>query len=299
MTIAPSATPRTNTGPFPDRLHSPGVLGQVKRPLRWLRGEYHFLTAPLRGLPSVLIIGAQKSGTTSLFQYLVQHPKVLPPLGKEVHYFDFHYADGIKWYRGNFPYRRQLRGGALTLDASPYYLVHPLVPHRAAQLLPEVKLIAVLRNPVDRALSHYQHEVRHRRESLSFADAIEREPERLAGEEERLWDDPNYYSANHHRYSYTRRGLYLEQLQRWMQHFPRSQLLVLQSERLFRDPAGATSQVYTFLDLEPHRLERYKPFLAGNYDPGLPADLRAKLVAYFEPHNRELYRWLGEEFDWT
>ena len=291
--------PRILRPPAPQRNRPTGLVGQIKRPIRWLRVQYRYRTATLRGFPSVLIIGAQKSGTTSLFNYLVQHPKVLPPLGKEVHYFDFHYADGVNWYRGHFPYRRQLRHGRLTLDASPYYLAHPLVPERAAQLLPGVKLIAVLRNPVDRALSHYQHEVRYGREPLSFAEAIEREPERLAGEEERLQSDPSYYSANHHRYSYTRRGLYLEQLRRWVQHFPRAQLLVLQSERLFRDPARTTADVHAFLGLQPYRLERYQPFLAGNYDAGLPAELRAKLVAYFEPHNRELYRWLGERFDWA
>jgi hypothetical protein len=275
------------------------VIEKVKMPLRRLRADYRQLTSPLRGLPSVLIIGAQKGGTTSLFKYLVQHPDVLAPLVKEVHYFDFHYFRGVNWYRGRFPYTHRLRRGSLTLDASPYYLVHPLVPQRVAQLLPEVRLVAVLRNPVDRAHSHYQHEVRGGRESLSFAEAIEKESERLAGEEERLRNDPNYYSFNHHRYSYTLRGLYLDQLRRWVQQFPRSQLLVLQSEWLFRDPAAATAAVHDFLGLRPHRLERDKPSFQAGYDRTIPPELRARLVTYFEPHNRELYQWLGEEFDWS
>lgn len=274
------------------------VLEQVKRPLRRLRADYHELTGPLRGLPAVLLIGAQKSGTTSLFNYLVQHPDVLAPLGKEIHYFDLHYARGLRWYRGRFPYRARLRGGALTLDASPYYLVHPLAPERAARLLPGVKLVALLRNPIDRALSHYQHEVRGGRESLSFADAIEQEPQRLAGEEERVRRDPAYYSYNHHRYSYLRRGLYLEQLQRWVEQFPRPQLLVLQSERLFAEPEAVTRVVQEFLGLRPHRLKRYRPFFQGNYERAISPELRARLAAYFEPHNRRLYQWLGEEFDW-
>lgn len=274
------------------------VLGNVKRPLRRLWAEYHQLTGPLRGLPSVLIIGAQKSGTTSLFNYLAQHPDVLPSLRKEIHYFDFHYDRGVTWYRAHFPYTHQLRNGSLTLDASPYYLVHPLVPQRAAQLLPEVKLIALLRNPVDRALSHYQHEVRGGRESLSFEEAIGQESERLAGEEERLRAEPGYYSLNHHRYSYTRRGLYIEQLRRWMKHFSRTQLLVLQSESLFRDPLAAMGRVHRFLGLPPHRLDLDRPLRQGNYDRAWSPELRKRLVAYFEPYNRELYQWLGEEFDW-
>jgi hypothetical protein len=158
----------------------PAVLEQAKEPLRRLRAGYRSWTAPLRGLPSVLIIGAQRSGTTSLFNYLVQHPDVLAPLGKESHYFDLRYARGVWWYRGRFPYAHRLRRGALTLDASPYYLVHPLVPRRVAELLPGARLIALLRHPVDRAFSHYQHAVGDGRESLSFAEAIARERERLA-----------------------------------------------------------------------------------------------------------------------
>jgi len=282
------------TGAEPRRLT---ILESMKRPLRRLRDEYSQLTAPLRGLPSVLVIGAQKGGTTSLFNYLVRRPDVLPSIRKEVHYFDFHYARGVTWYRGHFPYAHRLRR-SLTLDATPYYLVHPLVPERAARLLPKVKLIALLRNPVDRALSHYQHEVRGGRESLSFAEAIEKESERLAGEEERLRSEPGYYSWNHHRYAYTRRGLYIEQLRRWMQHFPRSQLLVLQSEWLFRDPVAATAAVHDFLGLRPHRLQLDKPFLQRGYDRTMPPELRTRLVTYFEPYNRELFHWLGEEFDW-
>jgi hypothetical protein len=271
----------------------------IKEPLRQLRAGYRQLTAPLRGLPSVVIIGAQKGGTSWLFKYLAEHPAVLPPLHKEVHYFDFHHRRGVGWYRRHFPYSHQLRRGFLTLDASPYYLVHPWVPQRMAQLLPAVKLVALLRNPIDRALSHYQHEVRGGRESLSFAEAIESEGKRLAGEEERLRKDPEYYSYNHHRYSYTRRGLYIEQLRRWVEHFPRSQLLVLQSEWMFRDPAGATAAVCQFLELPPHRLDWDTPYLQRPYNRDIAPDLRARLAAYFEPYNRELYRWLGQEFDWS
>jgi sulfotransferase family protein len=271
----------------------------VKQPLRHLRSAYRRLTGPLRGLPSVLIIGTQKGGTTSLFNYLAEHPDVLPPMGKEVHYFDLHYSAGEHWYRGRFPYASRLRRGALTLDASPYYMMHPLAPARAAGLLPEVKLIALLRNPIDRALSHYQHEVRAGREPLSFEEAIDREEERVEGEEERLLREPGYYSWNHHRYTYARRGLYLTQLLRWMQHYPRAQLLVLQSEWLFRDPPAATDTVYRFIGMRPHQLQRYKTFLQGHYDRSLPERVRVRLANYFAPHNRELFRWLGQEFDWS
>jgi hypothetical protein len=178
-------------------------------------------------------------------------------------------------------------------------MFHPLVAARAAGLLPQAKIIAILRNPIDRALSHYQHEVRAGREPLSLEEALEREDERLAGEEERFQREPLYYSWNHHRYSYARRGLYLMQLQRWTRHFPRSQLLVLQSEWLFRDPPAAMEAVYRFIGLRPHRLQHYETFLRGQYDRSMPGPLRSRLAQYFEPHNQQLYHWLGEEYDWA
>jgi Sulfotransferase domain len=270
----------------------------MRTPLRRLRADYRQWTSPLRGLPSALIIGAQRSGTTSLFNYLAQHPDVRQPLGKEIHYFDLHYARGIRWYRGRFPFRHRLRGGALTIDASPYYLLHPLAPERAARLLPGVNLVAILRNPIDRAFSHYQHEVSDGREALSFPEAIEREAERLGDEEERLRRDPSYYSYNHHRYSYTLRGRYLEQITRWMQHYPRSRLLVIQSERLFSEPAAVCAELYEFLGLRPHRSGQYPVFYQGNYERAMAPELRARLADYFEPHNRALYQWLGKAYDW-
>ena len=274
-------------------------LEMLRSPARRVRAAYRDLTGPLRGLPELLIIGAQKGGTTSLFNYLTEHPDVLPPFGKEIHYFDLHYVRGVTWYRGRFPYRGRLRGGRLTLDASPYYLVHPQVPRRAAALLPDARLVALLRNPIDRALSHHQHEVRGGRETLAFEEAIAREAERLAGEEEKLSRDPHYYSVSHHRHSYLHRGRYVDQLRRWTEHYPRSRLLVLQSERLFQDPAETSAVVYRFLGLPPHRLARYKTFLQGSYERDMPAPLRARLAAHFEPYNRALYQWLGEDFGWA
>lgn len=257
------------------------------------------LTAGSRGLPDALIIGAQKAGTTSLFQYLVQHPSVLAPAVKEVHYFDLNFERGERWYRAHFPRRGELAGGMLTVDASPYYLVHPLAPERAAATLPRAKLIALVRNPVDRAWSHHQHEIRAGRETLSFEEAVDRESERTDGAEQRLRDEPGHYDWNHHRYTYLRRGQYVDQLERWVEQFGREQLLVLQSEWLFEEPVAATAEVCRFLGLPDRPLERYEAFYAGGYTTQMPAELRARLVEHFEPFNRDLYRWIGRELDWS
>lgn len=262
----------------------------------------------LRGpLPSFLILGASKSGTSSLFDYLMQHPRIVEPLFKEVHYFDVHHARGLRWYRACFP--RQAAGpgepGAGTLrpitgEASPYYLFHPAVPERVAQDLGpgRVKLVALLRNPVDRAYSQWNHETRKGNETLGFAEAIEAEDARLAGEEERLLADPTYHGENHRWFSYRSRGLYADQLERWFARFPRTDLLVLPSERFFEDTGAVLAEVFEHLGVPPVEVPHERNKNPGGYAPDRDREARDALAAWFEPHNARLFELLGERFDW-
>ena len=118
----------------------------------------------LRMLPDFVIIGAQKSGTSSLYDFVVQHPAILPAAKKELHYFSLGYKKGEYWYRLRFPIRASQK--LLSGEASPIYLFYPMVPGRMKKLLPDVKLIVILRNPVDRAYSHYHDTKRKKRETV-------------------------------------------------------------------------------------------------------------------------------------
>lgn len=260
----------------------------------WL---YHRATSPLRVLPDFVIVGTMKGGTTSMFQYLAQHPQVHPPFRKEIKYFDIHYTKGLDWYRSHYPLWLKMRDGALTGEATPYYLFHPLAAERMAGILPAVKLIIMLRNPVDRAYSHYSHIKRVGREPLSFEDALAAEPDRLAGEAEKIIADPNYSTFMHVHYSYLSRGRYVEQLPRWLESFPREQMLILASEELSHDPAAAFQKTLDFLGLDAWQPKRFNIFKQGSYDQ-MPAGTRAKLVEYFRPYNQQLYDLLGMKFDW-
>jgi hypothetical protein len=255
------------------------------------------ITGRVGNLPNFIIIGAQRSGTTSLYNYLIQHPLVAPVLLKEVHFFDLNFDRGLLWYLAHFP-RLSIKS-MITGEASPYYLFHPLVPHRVAQILPNVKLIAVLRNPVDRAFSHYKHERSQGLEPLLWEDAIRKESERIAGEEDKLTQNPAYYSFNHRHYSYLARGRYAEQLRRWLEVFPLEQFLILQSENIFVDPSKALNQCCEFLGIPNVRLEVYKK---RNVSAKFTKDNmknREVLVHYFRPYNQQLFELLGKEFDWN
>lgn len=248
-------------------------------------------------LPSFLILGGQRCGTTSLYRYLSEHPDVHPGLVKEIQFFTLNYGKGVNWYRSQFPPEST---GGHSFDASPYYLFHPAAPERASGLLPDAKLIALLRNPVDRAFSHYQHNAGNGVEDLSFEEALAAEESRLAGEEGRLAGDPGYSCAAHRRYSYVARGMYELQLARWLGRYDRSSLEVLVSEEFFAEPAGTFAGVLKFLGLPEFALANYEAYTRrGRWDgPPLSAATRGRLREVFREPNRRLEALLGRSLPW-
>ena len=252
-------------------------------------------------LPDFLIIGAQKAGTTFLYYLLCQHPYVAPTSEKELHFFDSQkFNKGEGWYRSNFPPPTSENGHkVITGEASPYYLYHPLAARRAAQVVPHARLIVLLRNPVDRAYSDYQNRLREGNEFLGFEEAIEAEEERIKGEKEKMLADEGYSSASHRRHSYLARGVYVDQIKEWHEHFDPDQLLVLKSEDFFVRLQESLGEVSNFLGLPAWQPEVLSASLRNesDYVPMSPA-VREKLESYFEPHNQRLYDYLGADFGW-
>ncbi|MFL5695199.1 MAG: sulfotransferase domain-containing protein [Ktedonobacteraceae bacterium] len=271
---------------------------------------YRGISSPLRILPDFLIIGTQRGGTTSLYNYLVERPGVGPAFVKELHFFDKKFHKGPLWYRAHFPlsiqkhlFQSTQKQAYVTGEASAYYIFHPHAPKRVAKILPNVKLIILLRNPIDRAYSQYNFEVELGRETLSFEDALNYEEKRITKEREKILADERYVSFDHSRYSYLARGIYVDQLQTWMSFFPREQFLILKSEDFYTDPATVLGQVLEFLNLPTLELqERKKEYKQYNYNntpyPKMDAGTRKHLIEYFAPHNLRLYDFLGINFGW-
>jgi hypothetical protein len=266
-------------------------------------------SSPLRPPPDFLIVGAKRGGTTSLWNWLLQHKGVLPMVPglqklKSSHYFYMHYGRGHSWYRGFFPLAstRRLVGARHHLtpvagEASPYYLFDPRVPARVAAELPDVRVIVLLRDPVDRAYSHWRERVQEGVEPLGFRDALAAEPDRLAGELERMASDPLYYSEPHDWYSYRSRGIYAPQLQRWKSVVAPDRLLVVPSEDLYADPQAAYTRVTSFLGLPASPLSRARRHNHQPFDP-MPDDVRADLAAFYRGHDAELTEVLGHAPHW-
>jgi hypothetical protein len=260
---------------------------------------------PVTGaLPDFLVIGVGKGGTTFLYHLLTQHPLVERASSKEVHFFGNLYDEGIEWYRQCFPTPRQKDGRmTITGEASPY-IAHPPAPARAAEVVPEARLIALLRNPVDRAYSAYQQSLRRGRITRTFEEVIEKEKALLLGapesgeEREEYLDEAKKSSENRSQALY--KGIYVEHLARWSGHFGRERMLILKSEDFFARPQEVLQQVFAFLDLpgwepDPSVFERKRN--SRRYERMDP-ETRRKLEEYFEPHNQRLYDFLGRDLGW-
>ncbi len=278
------------------------MLAPTRRLARGAALQFGRVTNNARLLPAFLVAGAQRGGTSSLYRSLAEHPQVLPAvLHKGVHYFDRNYDKGLPWYRSHFPLqwtadrvRRRTGAPVMTFESSPYYLFHPLAAQRIAKDLPEVKVITLIRDPVERAFSAHAHELARGYETEPFEVALELEVERTRGERERMIADPTYNSFSLQHQSYLARSRYIEQFEELVSHIDRSRFLVVDSHRLFEDPAPALNEVFDFLELSQPDHARYDQHNARPRSP-MDGELRERLETEFRPYDERLAAWLG----WT
>jgi len=266
--------------------------------------EARRMTGAARAMPHFIVIGAQKSGTSSIFSYLKQHPQVIRPIFKEPYFFDRHYDRGLKWYGCNFPScgtvdRLNNRHGRkhLTFEATATYIFDTDVPSRISRDIATRKFVLLLRNPVERAISAYRHAKRLGRETRSLAQALD--------------EDLRYFGVEHKwekgigprpageppRPTYVRRGIYHEAVSRWQSVFSPQDILVIQSETMFADPQATMKRVFGFLELPQSDQIDFQPQNVGGYGNS-DAEARATLQDFYRPHNAELSRIIGAKMDW-
>lgn len=293
----------------PEELAKRMLPGTVKDGVEHVVRATGVVTAGFRPPPDFMIIGTKRGGTTSLWQSLLNHPQVMPmvPAAKNLKspaYFFAEYGRGTRWYLGHFPTRRARRhhasrhGNSVVGEASPGYLWDPRVPQRAAAVAPRAKIVILLRDPVNRAFSHWQERTKQGIESLSFDEALAAEQGRLAGELARMATDPTYYSRAHDWYSYRSRGVYVDQVARWEAVYPRDQLLVCRSEDFYADGAEVLGQVTRFLGLDPVQARLVRRNTSLDHRSRLTAATERTLRSYFGPYNAQLARLLQRDFHW-
>ena len=259
-----------------------------------------------RMLPGFLIVGAQRAGTTSMSRTLSAHPAVFHSvLHQEVHYFDNAYHRGLAWYRGHFPLLARARRAAhavgaepVAFESSPYYMLHPLAAERINRDLPGVKLLVLLRDPVERSYSGHAHETALGYETESFERALELEEGRLAGEAEKIVANPRYYSYSHQHHAYRLRGQYAEQLISLEKAFGRERIYVVDSGDFFTDPGRVYDGVLEFLGLPHVGYPEFRQRNARLRPAPMPKAVRQALEEHYRAHNERLAEWLGREPSW-
>jgi len=271
--------------------------------------------------PSFLIIGAQRAGTTALYYYLATHPDIVPGRDKEIGFFTpetftglpdhpHHsrlcrgstsifsdppaYAAAADWYHALFPLPHSLGHHRITFEATPEYLYFPFAPERIFNYHPRMKLIALLRDPVERAFSawnmyhNFDDPIYSRiRETRSFEQATTDELNQIEVDVSTIGPD------------YVRRGLYADQLRRYLKFFPPDQLLWIDSRRLHGETSAVLDEVALFLGLRPFSSGRtWTPMHVGRYEHGPPPESVRFLRDFYKPHNQELYELLNHDFGW-
>ena len=270
--------------------------------------QYGMATASKRRVPELIVVGAKRGGTTSLWKYLDSHPGILPTFPraekiKGTYFFDEEWARGERWYRSHFPTDHvraraaaQLGYDPIAFEASPYYLFHPHAPARAHQVAPDALIVALLRDPVERAFSHFKERSNHT-EDLSFADALAAEAERTGGEEARMLADPSVVSLAHRHQTYVAQSRYAPMLERWFTAFGRDRVLVTAAEDFYADPQAFCDEITTKVGLPRHDLGTPEPF---NSEPSADMDpeVRAQLRASLEQDIEAVEAMLGRPMPW-
>lgn len=265
-------------------------------------------------LPNFLIIGGMRCGTTSLASYLRSHSQAFVSIPKEIRFFDRRFDLGVDWYAGHFA----ASGGAIAIgEASPGYMYSEGALQNMSSIIPGARLVAIIRNPVDRAYSHYWHRRARGVETLSFSGALAAEASRLVSGDRRQRYDFSYFD----------RGRYLDQLQTVCRYFPRSSLLILLTEDLAHHPNETYRDLCTFLGIEPEpppargatEANRYTGFksirlqrqtqrwprtlrrIIGRINtqpesyPPMDPRIREQLLKRYDAENRALKSWLGRD----
>ena len=270
---------------------------------------YRKMTSRLRQLPDFIIIGAGRAGTTALYSYLIQHPLIAAALTDnnesvaDLHFFEYMISNNIQWYKSHFPIlfskSNKHKNSFITGEYTSTYMYHPDVPKRIFNLLPKIKLIVILRNPIDKAYSTYQQQFRFGEYTTSFEDTINAEFRRIdLNKDFPELNSNNYDFENFVTQNIIRHGVYADYLETWLKIFDRKQILILNSDDLKKSTKETLRRVFNFLNVSNYDIKDTSQVNVGKY-PTINKITRKKLIEFFKPHNQRLNKLLDTEFNWN
>ena len=261
------------------------------------------ITGFIRVIPDFLVIGAKRCGTTSLYQHLSEHPCISRSPHDNIGFFNENYHLGINWYKSLFPtvfYKKKMESKnkqCLFFDVTSTYMEEELTAKNVYEVNPNQKIIVILRNPVDRAYSHYHVNVKEKSEKRSFEDAVFEEMNRIKSERIIQNKNKNLRVFTPNNIHYLKKGFYALQLKSWFKIFPREQILVLSTEEFQEDQNLIYKKIFDFLNIPNMKIKSTEKMEKGNYIP-MKDETRKLLLDYFRQYNYELFELINNEFDW-
>ena len=263
---------------------------------RFVKRGLSGITASSRVLPDFIISGTVRSGTTSLYYNICEHPSVLPADYDEIGFFDSNYHLGINWYRSMFPTEKEMErvkketNFAITGEDTPFYFWKKEAAERILKDIPNSKIIIIFRNPVDRAYSNYQLGIRKKTETLSFEDAID--------EEMNFLEKHSFRESVDRRRSYLSKGFYENQIKIWFNIFPREKIHILSTEDMQKNPEKTLLKIFQFLVIPNYTLKNPQKQKSSEYKK-MDEKTRKILLDFYKPHNEKFFQIIQERFDWN
>ena len=253
------------------------------------------VTASSRVLPNFIIIGTVRSGTTSLYYNICEHPSVLPAAYDEIGFFDSNFHLGLNWYRSMFPTKKEMEkikektNFAITGEDTPFYFWKKETVSRIINAVPNSKLIVIVRNPVDRAYSNYNLGIRKKVEESTFEKAID--------EEICFIENHSFRECIDRKRSYLSKGFYAKQFSIWQEKFSQKKLHVVSTEEMEKQPQITMSKIFEFLEIPKYNIKNPQKQKSANYKK-MHVDTRKKLLEFYKPHNEEFFNKINQSFDW-
>ena len=262
---------------------------------RFVKRGISGITASNRVLPNFIIVGTVRSGTTSLYYNICEHPSVLEAAYDEIGFFDSNYHLGIDWYRSMFPTKKEMEkikrdtGFAITGEDTPFYFWKKEAIERISEMIPDIKIISIFRNPIDRAFSNYNLGIRLKTEELSFEESIEEELDYIKRN--------GFRNTVDRKRSYISKGLYEEQIKLWFNIFPKEQIHILSTEDMHRNPEKELQKIFKFLEISEYQIKNPQKQKSVKYEK-MNDRTRERLLEYYKPFNEKFFKIINKRFDW-
>ena len=266
-----------------------------------LKRSIFAFTGSMRVLPDFLVIGAKRCGTTSLFYHLPEHPCISKSPHDNMGFFNDNFHLGVNWYKSFFPTiftRNKIKsefGNFLAFDVTTTYMEEESTANNVYQIKPNMKIIVILRNPVDRAYSQYHLNLREKAEKRSFEDAMEENMNELNKESYERYEIKPKFSVEEN--NYLKKGLYAQQLRHWLNIFPMESMLILSTEEFESNQQVIYNKIFEFLNISQFEVKNTEKMEKGSY-PQMKSETRSLLLDYFRSYNKELFRLIDKKFDW-